>query len=143
MRYAGAFVLIACMLHAQDGAQIYKQRCAQCHDAPAQRIPSLASIKKMSGEAIYTALTRGAMKTQAADLSSAEIFALIGYIAPSADVHSAVPQPITRTCKTEPAASASQNLPQWSGWSPGLTNSRFQPVSSTRLTATDVPNLKL
>jgi len=143
MRYLGAFVLMACLLHAQDGAQIYKQHCASCHDAPAQRIPSLASIKKMSGEAIYTALTRGAMKTQAADLSSAEIFALIGYIAPSADVHSAVPQPITRTCKTEPAASASQNLPQWSGWSPGLTNSRFQPVSSTRLTATDVPNLKL
>lgn len=142
MRYAGAFILIACLLHAQDGAQIYKQRCAQCHDAPAPRIPSLASIKKMSGEAIYTALTHGAMKTQAGDLSSAEIFALISYIAPAGDVHSVV-TPILRTCKAEPAASASQTLPDWTGWSPSLTNSRFQPLSAARLNATDVPHLTL
>src|SRR5215469_7862000 len=126
MRYLGTLVLLACMLHAQDGAQIYKQRCAACHDAPADRVPSLASIKKMSGEAIYTALTRGTMKTQAADLSSVEIFALIRYIAPAGDMHSVV-APIQRTCKAEPAASPSQTLPDWTGWSPNLTNSRFQP----------------
>jgi polyvinyl alcohol dehydrogenase (cytochrome) len=142
MRYAGVFVLLACMLHAQDGAQIYKQRCAQCHDAPAERIPSLASIKKMSGEAIYTALTRGPMKTQAADLSSVEIFALLSYIAPAGNMHSVVP-PILRTCKAEPAVSASQTLPDWTGWSPSLTNSRFQPLSAARLNATDVPHLTL
>src|SRR5215469_3720635 len=142
MRYLGTLVLLACMLHAQDGAQIYKQRCAACHDAPAERVPSLASIKKMSGEAIYTALTRGAMKTQAADLSSAQIFAVIGYIAPSGGAH-AVVAPILRTCKTEPAVRALENLPAWNGWSPSLTNSRFQAPSSALLSATDVAHLKL
>lgn len=140
MRYLGTFVLMASMLEAQDGAQIYKQRCAACHDAPAQRVPSLDSIKKMSGEAIYTALTRGTMKTQAADLSSAQIFALIGYIAPGGGEH-APAAPVVRTCKTEPVLT--QNLPDWNGWSPSLTNSRFQPRSAALLTATDIPHLKL
>lgn len=142
MRYLGALILIPCMLHGQDGAQIYKQHCATCHDAPAARVPSLDMIKKMGGDAIYTALTRGPMKTQAEGLSTAEIDALIRYIAPAGDVHSPVP-PIVRTCKAEPAVSARENLPEWSGWSPSLTNSRFQPPSSARLTASDVPHLKL
>ena len=37
----------------------------------------------MSGEAIYIALTNGVMKTRAEGLSTAQIFALIGYIAPT------------------------------------------------------------
>jgi polyvinyl alcohol dehydrogenase (cytochrome) len=142
MRYVGAFVLITYMMYAQDGAQIYKQHCAACHDAPAQRVPSLATIKKMSGEAIYMALTRGTMKTQVADLSSAQILALISYIAPAGDEHSAVPE-IARTCKTEPTLGTGASLPEWNGWSPGLTNSRFQNASSAGLTAAEVPKLKL
>ena len=83
MRYVCLLVLIASTLHAQDGAAIYKQKCASCHDTPAARVPSLSTIKAMSGEAIYKSLTSGVMKTQAAGLSTAEIFALIGFIAPT------------------------------------------------------------
>ena len=46
-------------------------------------MPALSAIKAMSGEAIYIALTSGAMKTQAEGLSTAQIFALLGYIAPT------------------------------------------------------------
>lgn len=53
---------------AEDGATIYKERCAKCHDSPTEKIPSLATIKAMSGEGIYVALTSGAMKTQAEGL---------------------------------------------------------------------------
>ena len=67
--------LLTSTLWAQDGAAIYKERCASCHDTPAPRVPSLSTIKAMSGEAIYLALTRGVMKTQAEGLSSAQIFA--------------------------------------------------------------------
>ena len=55
----------------QDGAAIYKERCASCHDMPAGSRPSLTTIKAMSGEAIYMALTSGIMKTQAEGLSTA------------------------------------------------------------------------
>ncbi|MBV9180762.1 MAG: PQQ-binding-like beta-propeller repeat protein, partial [Acidobacteria bacterium] len=142
MRYIFLFAVISCMLHAQDGAQLYKQRCAACHEAPSERVPSLASLKKMSGEAIYIALTHGTMKTQAADLSSAEIFALIRYIAPASNVSSGAPK-VTPTCKAESTFSRSASLGEWSGWSPNLTNSRFQSALSARLTDTEVPKLKL
>src|SRR6185436_7377616 len=78
-------VLSTQVLSAQDGAgaAIYKERCASCHDAPEGRVPSINAIKAMTGEVIFVALTNGAMKTQAQGLSTAQLFMLIGYIAPT------------------------------------------------------------
>jgi hypothetical protein len=42
---------------------------------PEGRTPPLSAIKAMTGEAIYIALTNGAMKTQAQGLSPVQIFA--------------------------------------------------------------------
>ena len=70
MRYICLLALMLPPLSAQDGAAIYKERCAACHDAPKGRIPALSAIKAMSGEAIYAALTTGLMKTQAEGLST-------------------------------------------------------------------------
>ncbi len=87
MRYVCLFALMASALPAQDGAGIYKQRCASCHDNPGPRVPALSAIKEKSGEAIYRALTSGTMKTQAQGLSTGEILALISYVGPSGDSH--------------------------------------------------------
>jgi polyvinyl alcohol dehydrogenase (cytochrome) len=99
-------------------------------------------MKEMSGEAIYIALTRGAMKTQAEGLSSAQLLALIGYIAPTGGLHAPAPD-LSATCKGEAAFSAAANKPQWNGWSNSLTNSRSQDASFAGLTAADVGKLKL
>src|ERR1700761_6023876 len=53
----------------------------------------------MSGEAIYEALTRGEMKTQAAGLPTGELFALIRYIAPTGGVPS--PQRMGQTARAK------------------------------------------
>ncbi len=142
MRYVCLLGLAASLLSGQEGASIYKERCASCHDAPAGRVPAISAIKAMSGEAIYLALTRGAMKTQADGLSSAQILALIGYIAPTGGSHAAAPQ-LTATCKGEAVFSAGGNMPQWNGWSNSVTNSRFQEAAVAGLTAADVGKLKL
>ena len=142
MRYVLLCALITSTLWAQDGAAIYKQRCASCHATPAPHVPSFGTINAMSGEAIYLALTRGVMKTQAAGLSSAQIFALIGYIAPTGGAHAAAPN-LTPTCKSQPAFSAGANTPAWSGWSPKITNSRFQGAAAAGLTAAELDRLKL
>src|SRR5215813_2531528 len=78
-------VLSPRMLSAQapDGAAIYKERCASCHDMPEGRTPPLTAIKGMTGEAIYAALSSGSMKTQAQGLTGPQLFALLGYIAPT------------------------------------------------------------
>src|SRR5215831_12881021 len=141
MRYVCLITLILPVLSAQDGAAIYKERCATCHDAPKERIPSLAAIKAMSGEAIYAALTNGVMRSQAEGLSTLQIFALIGYIAPAAG--SQATAVFTKTCKDDPAFRVSADAPQWNGWSPSATNSRFQDSGAARLSASDVPKLKV
>ncbi len=96
----------------------------------------------MSGEAIYVALTRGVMKTQASGLSSAQLFALIGFIAPTGDPHAAAPD-LTRTCKAQPLIRTAANNAQWNGWSTPVTNSRFEDAVSAGLTTSDVGRLKL
>lgn len=142
MRYVCLFTLMTSLLRAQDGDAIYKEHCASCHDMPAPRVPSFNIIKAMSGKAIYTALTRGVMKTQASGLSSAQIMALIGYIAPTGGTHAAAPN-LTRTCKIQPLFRAGANNPQWNGWSTSVTNSRFEDAASAGLTASDLSRLKL
>src|SRR5262245_21077598 len=140
-------VLSTQVLSAQDGAAIYKERCASCHDAPEGRVPALSAIKAMSGEAIYVALTTGVMRTQAQGLSAPQIFALLGYIAPTGGAPANAPS-LTRTCKVDSAISAAafksaMNAPRWNGWSTSATNSRFQEAASAGMTASNVRSLKL
>jgi len=140
-------ILFTQFVSAQDGAAIYKERCASCHDASEARVPSLGSIKAMSGPAIYGTLTSGAMRTQAQGLSTSQIFALIGYIAPTGTTSASAPD-LTRTCKGDPSPGlgilkAAMNAPRWNGWSTSPTNSRYQDATSSKLAASDVPKLKL
>jgi polyvinyl alcohol dehydrogenase (cytochrome) len=146
MRYvcllvATILVISTQAVSAQDGAALYKERCASCHDMPEGRTPTLAAIKAMSGTNIYVALTTGAMKTQAEGLATPQIFALLGYIAPTGGSGGAAPPSMERTCKT--AAPFSLSAPRWNGWSTSNTNSRFQDARSAGLTASSVPQLKL
>lgn len=151
MRYVclfGLILMVLCtpVLHAQDGAAIYRERCASCHDMPEGRVPALSTIKAMSGEAIFIALTSGSMKTQAEGMSTAQIFTLLGFIEPTGIAGE--PPVLTRTCKTAAAFGAAafktaMNAPRWNGWSTSVTNSRFQDTRSAGLSRQDVPRLKL
>lgn len=143
MRHVCLFAFIISLLRAQDGAAIYQERCASCHNNPAPRLPSLDTIKAMSGRAIYMALTSGVMKTQAAGLSTAQLVALIRYIAPSGGARAAAAPDLTRTCKSQPPFPAAANTPEWNGWSTSVTNSRFEGAASAALTAADLGRLKL
>ena len=96
----------------------------------------------MSGEAIYMALTTGVMKSRAEGLTTPEIFALLGYIAPSGGAQKG-PATIAPTCKGDTPFQLSANTPQWNGWSTSLTNSRFQDAAATKLSSTNIHKLKL
>jgi polyvinyl alcohol dehydrogenase (cytochrome) len=126
-------------LYAQDGAALYKERCASCHDSPTGRIPSIAAIKQMTGQAVYAALANGVMKSQTAGLSTQELISLLVYIAPNGDA-TAKPT-FEKTCKG--SAPVKSGASGWGGWSPGVTNSRYQDAKAAGLTAADVPRLKL
>lgn len=141
MRYACLLiVLTAGLLNAQDGAALYQQRCASCHESPTGRVPSIGAIKQMTGQAVYAALANGVMKSQAAGLSTQQLISLLVYIAPTGDA-GAKPA-FERNC---PANAPFKPAPggAWGGWSPDVTNSRYQDAKAAGLAAADVPRLKL
>src|SRR5580704_9447516 len=118
MRYVCLLaLLLPALSSAQDGAAIYKERCASCHDTPAERVPSLTAIKAMSGEAIYAALTTGPMKSRAEGLAITDMFALLGYIAPTGAANAA-PVTFSKTCMGDATFKVTAES--------NLTNARYQ-----------------
>ncbi len=130
---------VAC---AQDGAAIYKTRCAQCHDAPAGRVPPFSALRDMSPMKVLVSLESGVMKAQAEGLSSADRHALVGYITyPPPKV---TPPPASAFCDAgAPRVGDFLKGPQWIRWGADLENTRFQSAAAAGITAADVPKLKL
>ncbi len=141
MRYCLLAVLTAALAFGQDGAALYKERCATCHDTPQAHVPGIAAIKAMSGEAIFAALTTGVMKERAQGLGVPQLVALISYIAPTGGAKA--PVAIQPTCSSNPVFQLKAGAPQWNGWSPSVTNSRYADAASAGLKASDIPKLKL
>jgi mono/diheme cytochrome c family protein len=70
--------VVAC---AQDGAAIYRARCAQCHDAPTGRVSPFSALGDIAPAKLVQSIETGVMKAQAEGLTSADRYALVGYIA--------------------------------------------------------------
>ena len=94
-------------------------------------------------QAIYAALTNGVMKSQTSGLSTQEVISLLVYIAPAGDANAkpAFEKSCTGNAPLKSGASAWGG--PWGGWSPSVTNSRYQDAKAAGLAAADVPRLKL
>ncbi len=130
-------ISVAC---AQDGATVYKERCAQCHDAPTGRTPPFSALRDMPAMKIVSTLETGVMKAQAEGLSSAAKFALVGYIAHPAP--KVTPPSESAFCQA-PAPRVGAGKNQWLRWGVDFENTRFQSAAAAGMTASDVPKLKL
>ena len=128
-----ALLVVTLPLLAQDGAALYKQHCANCHDAAAERVPPLAALKAMPAAAIRASLETGKMREQAAALSAAERDRVAAFLGTA----TTATNPIAY-CKGVPAANSKSD---WNGWGPGLTNNRLQ--SNPGWEAAQIPRLKL
>lgn len=138
MRFPLLCVLSICAAFAQDGAAIYRKRCASCHDTPAPRIPPFSALRAMDPGSIMKSLDTGIMKKQAEGLTSAERYALVGYITTPV-IQKPTPLPAAAFC----GGNTQTTGPGWSGWGANLANTRFQDAASAGFTASDVPKLKL
>ena len=128
---------------APDGAAIFARNCASCHDgADGSRAPSPDVLKRRSPEAILSALTAGGMRPQGGRLSGAERRAVAEHLSGRAlggDITGAT----SGRCTAPPALADPASSPAWNGWSPSLTNTRFQSSAQAGLTAAQVPKLSL
>lgn len=133
---------------AGNGAALYAQHCAQCHDAtdPQARAPNRGALRAMAFEQVLGALATGSMASIGKERSDTERRAIAAFVTGKVAGSAA---PITAAdafgqCAAKPAAFA-QPLegPRWNGWGADLTNSRFQPAAMAGLTADQVPRLRL
>jgi polyvinyl alcohol dehydrogenase (cytochrome) len=124
-----------------DGAALYKERCATCHDNPqAQlRMPKREEIAARSPENVLAALTTGAMMTQAAGLTQDETRAIALYI--TGKNFGGIGDAMAGQCTAPLKKFAPDAKADWNGWGVDPTNSRFQP--NPGLAAADVSKLKL
>jgi polyvinyl alcohol dehydrogenase (cytochrome) len=123
-----------------DGARLYQQKCAVCHDNAQDRIPPLFLIRRRSAEDVIQTLTTGSMKQQAAGLSADEIRSLAIHLTGKQPGAVVVPNLEANRCDGS-AKPINLNGPQWNGWGRDLDNSRYQPKPGIK--AEDVSRLKV
>jgi len=132
-------VLLAADAAEPDGAALYKQRCATCHEGqPQPRMPSRQEIAARTPEAVYRAMFEGAMAPQSAGLTPEEGRAIARFV--TAKEFGAGSGTLTGKCAVSPGPLRASDA-DWNGWGSDPENTRYQPKPG--LTAADVPNLKL
>ena len=126
----------------QDAETIYKTRCASCHDAGVARAPSRDALRRMTPDAIATALVLGSMREQGQNLTLEQVQLLARTLGTAPTT--ATPA-VTNACTSNESTALAKPLdqPNWNGWGANLAQHRFQPAANARLSASDVPRLKL
>lgn len=123
-----------------DGAKLYEQRCAMCHDNAQDRTPPKAMLARRSPEEVIAALTTGSMKTQASGLKELEIRAIAVYLTGKNPNGVIDPSQLANRCAT-PGGPINLKAAGWNGWGLDSDNTRFQPKPG--LKAEDVSRLKV
>ena len=140
MTGAVAAFAIPALAQQPDGDAVFKQACATCHREGQTTAPTRDTLRQMTPESIFNALTLGRMQIQAISLSETEQRAVAVFLAgkPFGPV---TPPVVVNKCTSSPAMKAPASSGEWNGWGGSISNTRYQP--SGGLTAADLPKLKL
>lgn len=124
---------------APDGAAIYAQRCAACHENPTDRVPPRYLFTVRSTDSVIRAMADGPMQQQAAGLKPEEMAAVATFLTgrPPGDAR-AEADPAANLCKTPGKASGSG---AWASWGGDEFNRRFQTRGAIK--SGDIAKLKV
>jgi polyvinyl alcohol dehydrogenase (cytochrome) len=130
----------------ETGWSLFQTRCASCHLNPVVDLATPGTVlRQMTPEKIYASLTTGSMKEKSEGISDPQKRRIAEFLSgrpmessPAGDAKNMPNKCTQNPAMTDPAASAS-----WNGWGNDNSNTRFQPAAQARLTAADVPKLKL
>jgi polyvinyl alcohol dehydrogenase (cytochrome) len=126
---------------APDGAALYKDHCALCHDRSAEtRAPAPTALREMSPENIVHALESGVMQEQGRALAALQKRTVAEFLT-GKTIGQAGPEAKPNLCQA--SVNAFRDGANWNGWGADLANTRFQPAAKAGLDATEVPKLKL
>ena len=99
----------------------------------------------MTPERIYAALTTGVMKSQGDSLSEDQRRMTATFMGgrPLGSLNEGDVKNMPNQCTANPPLADPAAGPAWNGWGVDTSNTRFQSAKAARLTADQVPNLKL
>ena len=150
MRLPYALILLALTASAQaqtpaqtpDGSALFKDHCATCHDGSTDnRAPTPDTLHQATAQSILNALL-GSMRVPGSRLNSLERRAVAEYVTGK----TLGGDPIGATagrCESNPPFANPSSTAAWNGWSPDVTNARFQSAKAAGLTPEQVPHLIL
>lgn len=121
-----------------SGEAVFRDVCATCHGATASdRVPTLEDLRRMSPDTVVDALTNGPMRDQGMALTVEARRAVAEFV--TAKSLTASSESAAARCAQ--TAAWSTTGPAWNGWSPEVTNTRFQPGAPAGLATSLVPRL--
>ena len=140
-------LLLAGSSRAQSPAagRLFEQKCMTCHgNAAVEKAPDPSVLRVMTPEAVYKALTAGAMVPQAQELSDQEKRDIAEYLGGRnlAEAGGDAAQ-MANKCASNPAITNFSSLPAWNGWGADTSNGRFQTAKAAGIPTDQVGRLKL
>ncbi|MEM7467496.1 MAG: PQQ-binding-like beta-propeller repeat protein [Pseudomonadota bacterium] len=128
----------------RDGKTVYDKECAQCHDQPAARIPSKATLQEKSAAAIVKSLESGVMRVVGTfSLNGPERVAVAEYLTGKSFEENWTPNDSQFCAKADWDISNENKAPGWQGWGNGPANTRYQSAENAGISREQVPNLEL
>lgn len=126
----------------RDGAALYQQHCASCHEGGVAKAPQLSLMQIMPPTSILRAMQGGVMQTQAEAMTDAEQRHLAEYLSghslTEAAMSSAAPQ-----CSAAQSAFDFSARPDTAGWGVNLGNHRFYDRELAGMSASEIGQLEL
>ena len=132
-------------LAQQDGAALYSQHCAQCHDSGNKdiRAPDRSVMRSMTFEAVLGTITSGSMASMVEGRTRDERAAIASFVTGKVAGLPGATGPGGGCVENAAGFLQAPDGPRWNGWGADLSNSRFQPAAMAGLTQDQVPRLKL
>jgi len=130
---------------AIKGQKLFMARCAACHVKAGARAPDQQTLLKLTPEAVYMALTTGAMRIQAQDLTPEQKTMIAEYLGGRPIINGPTGDATTmpNRCPANLSPGDPEEGPSWNGWSPDPENTRFQDSRAAGLSAEALPRLQL
>jgi polyvinyl alcohol dehydrogenase (cytochrome) len=129
----------------ESGWATFQTQCAGCHGVvtPIGGAPTASAIRAMTPERIYAALQGKTHHDRTlSDIQARRVGEFMGG-RPLGSKDAGDAAGMASRCSANPPMTDPAQSPGWNGWSHDLANTRFQPAAAARLTAADVPRLKL
>ena len=123
------------------GAEVYRNNCAACHDASAERAPQRSTLQSLTPEAILRALTTGPMSSQGAGLAPEARVAVAEYLANRSLGSDRVAE--TNRCSTERGHFDRNETPAFTGWGLDAGSTHAVSARDAGLTRAVLPRLRL